>query len=78
MCEEAEEDCPRTFPGVGTQLTWPVPDPRGAEVPEKEMLDRFREVRDGIERRILRWLERPEEELARLREELYPQPLDRG
>jgi hypothetical protein len=31
------------------------------------MLDRFRDVRDGIERRILRWLERPEEELARLR-----------
>jgi arsenate reductase (thioredoxin) len=63
---------------VGTPQTWPFPDPRGAEVPEEEMLDRFKEVRDGIERRILRWLERPEEELARLREELYPQLLDRG
>jgi arsenate reductase (thioredoxin) len=67
MCEEAEENCPRTFQAVGTQHTWPFPDPGGAEVPEEEMLDRFREVRDGIERRILRWLERPEEELARLR-----------
>jgi hypothetical protein len=54
VCEEAEEDCPRTFRGVGMQHTWPLPDPRGAQVPEEEMLDRFREVRDGIERRILR------------------------
>lgn len=33
------------------------------------MFDRFREARDGIEQRILGWLERPEEELARLKQE---------
>ena len=64
--------------GVGTQQTWPFPDPRGAEVPEEEMLDRFREVQDGIERRILLRPLEPAEELARRREELYPLPLDRG
>jgi len=69
VCEEAEEDCPKTFPGVGTELKWPFPDPRGEDVPQEEMLDRFREVRNGIERRILRWLEHPEEELAKLQEE---------
>lgn len=68
VCEEAEEDCPKTFPGVGTQLAWPFPDPRGADVPEEEMLDRFREVRDGIERRVLDWLEDPEAELREQRE----------
>lgn len=69
VCEGAEEDCPKTFPGVGTELTWPFPDPRGRDVPEEERFDRFREVRDAIERRILHWLEHPEEELARLKEE---------
>lgn len=77
VCEEAEEDCPKTFPGVGTQLTWPFPNPRGEDVPDEEMLDRFREVRDGIERRILRWLESPEEELARLKEERERERLER-
>ena len=78
VCEEAEENCVKTFPGVGTQLTWPFPDPRGAGVPEGEMFDRFREVRDGIERRILRWLESPEEELARLKEERERERLERA
>ena len=77
VCEEAEEDCPKTFPGVGTQLTWPFPNPRGEDVPEDEMLDKFREVRDGIERRILRWLESPEEELARLKQERERERLER-
>ncbi len=69
VCEEAEEDCPKTFPGVGTQLTWPFPDPRGENVPEEERLERFREVRDEIERKILDWLEHPEEELREQREQ---------
>ena len=78
VCEEAEEDCPKTFPGVGTQLKWPFPDPRGADVPEEGMPNRFREVRDGLERRILRWLEHPEEELARLQEERERERLERA
>jgi hypothetical protein len=33
------------------------------------MLDKVREVWDEIEQKILYWLERPEEELAKLKEE---------
>ena len=33
------------------------------------MLDTFREIRDEIEQKILDWLEHPEEELAKLKEE---------
>jgi elongation factor P--beta-lysine ligase len=33
------------------------------------MLNTFREIRDEIEQKILDWLEHPEDELAKLREE---------
>jgi arsenate reductase len=69
VCARAERDCPKTFPGVGTTLTWIFDDPRGEGVPEGERLEKFREVRDEIELKIKDWLEHPEEELARLKEE---------
>jgi arsenate reductase (thioredoxin) len=68
-CARAEKECPKTFPGVGTRLVWIFDDPRGEDVPEDEMLDRFREVRDEIEQKILDWLEHPEEELQKLKAE---------
>ena len=69
VCARAEKDCPKTFPGVGTRLVWIFDDPRADDVPEEEMLNTFREIRDEIEQKILDWLEHPEEELAKLREE---------
>jgi arsenate reductase len=69
VCARAEKDCPKTFPGVGTRLVWIFDDPRGEDVPEEEMLNTFREIRDEIEQKILDWLEHPEEELAKLKEE---------
>jgi len=30
---------------VGTTLMWHFDDPRGEDIPEEEMLDKFREVR---------------------------------
>jgi arsenate reductase (thioredoxin) len=63
----AEKDCPKTFPGVGTRLVWVFDDPRGEDVREEEMLDKFREIRDEIEQKMLDWLEHPEEELAKLK-----------
>jgi arsenate reductase (thioredoxin) len=67
VCARAEKDCPKTFPGVGTRLVWVFDDPRAADVPKEDMLDKFREIRDEIEQKILDWLEHPEEELAKLR-----------
>jgi arsenate reductase len=69
VCARAERNCPKTFPGVGTRLAWIFEDPRGEAVPEEERLEKFREVRDQIEQKILDWLEHPEEEMAKLREE---------
>lgn len=69
VCARAEEECPTTFPGVGTRFSWIFDDPRGPEVRDEDRLEKFREARDGIEQRLLEWLERPENELARLREE---------
>jgi arsenate reductase (thioredoxin) len=69
VCARAEKDCPKTFPGVGTRLSWIFEDPRAEDVPKEEMLDKFREIRDEIEFKIKHWLEHPEEELAKLRAE---------
>ncbi len=77
VCARAEEECPKTFTGVGTTLSWVFDDPRGADVPEEEMPERFREVRDEIERKILDWLERPDEELKKLKEQREQERLER-
>jgi arsenate reductase (thioredoxin) len=69
VCARAEKDCPKTFPGVGTRLVWVFDDPRGAGVPEEEMQEKFREIRDQIEQKIRDWIERPEEEVAKVRVE---------
>jgi len=77
VCARAEEECPKTFPGVGTTLSWIFDDPRGADVPEAEMPEKFREVRDEIERKILDWLEHPDEELKKLKEQREQERLER-
>lgn len=76
-CARAEEQCPKTFPGVGTTLFWIFEDPRGEDVPEEESLEKFREVRDEIESRILDWLEHPERELEKLKEQRERERLER-
>ena len=77
VCARAEEECPKTFPGVGTTLTWTFDDPRGADVPEEEMPERFREVRDEIEMKLKDWLEHPEEELKKLKVQREQERLER-
>jgi arsenate reductase len=69
VCARAEKNCPKTFPGVHARISWLFDDPRGEEVREEDMLESFREIRDEIERKILIWIENPEAELAKLREE---------
>ena len=69
VCARAEKNYPKTFPGVGTRLVWVFDDPRGEDVPEEERLEKFREVREEIEQKHLDWLDHPEAELERLRDE---------
>jgi arsenate reductase (thioredoxin) len=47
----AEEVCP-TMVSQARRIHWPLPDPAGAEGSEEEKLQRFREVRDELKRRI--------------------------
>jgi arsenate reductase (thioredoxin) len=55
LCARAEQECP-TFPGMGTRLFWRFADPAVFKGSEEERLEIFRQVRDQIERRIVRWL----------------------
>jgi arsenate reductase len=56
MCDEAEESCPTTFPGIGQRLHWSFEDPSAFTGSENEKLAKFREVRDQIEQHIKTWL----------------------
>lgn len=67
VCARAEQDCPKTFPGVGTRFVWAFDDPRDEAIPEVERLEKFREIRDEIENRVRHWIDHPEEELERVR-----------
>jgi arsenate reductase len=69
VCARAEKNCPKTFPGVHARISWLFDDPRGEEIPEEDMLESFRRVRDEIEQKILTWIDNPEAELAKLKEE---------
>jgi arsenate reductase len=56
VCAEAEEKCPKTFPGVGQRLHWSFEDPAAFEGLEDEKIAKYREVRDKIEEKIREWL----------------------
>src|SRR4030043_188656 len=46
MCDEAEESCPTTFPGIGQRLHWSFEDPSAFTGSEDEKLATFRKVRN--------------------------------
>ena len=55
VCDEASaERCP-IFAGVTTRLHWSFPDPSSFQGTREEKLERTREVRDVIKRRIEDW-----------------------
>ena len=67
VCARAERECPGVFPGMGHKLTWLFDDPRSPKDPEEQQLEKFREVRDQIEAKILGWLEHPKWEIEKLK-----------
>lgn len=56
VCDGANEECPRIFPGVMHRLFWPFDDPAKLTGSEEEVLAGFRRVRDEIRERIVEWL----------------------
>jgi len=56
VCDGANEECPRIFPGVMHRLFWPFDDPAKLTSSDEEVLAGFRRVRDEIRERIVEWL----------------------
>ncbi|MHB1306457.1 MAG: arsenate reductase ArsC [Limisphaerales bacterium] len=57
VCERTQQNCPRVYPFALQRLSWPFEDPAAAQGTEDEQLQKFRQIRDQIEARILEWLE---------------------
>lgn len=51
VCDNAKEACP-IFPGNGTKLHWPFPDPPHEQEITEAILNEFRRVRDLIHERF--------------------------
>ena len=56
VCDEASEKCP-IFPGITHRLHWPFDDPSKFVGSWEERLQKTREVRDNIRKKINEWLE---------------------
>ncbi|HWC61204.1 MAG TPA: arsenate reductase ArsC [Verrucomicrobiae bacterium] len=55
VCDETSaERCP-VYPGVTTRLHWSFPDPSGFQGTGEDRLNKTREVRDAIQKRIRAW-----------------------
>jgi arsenate reductase (thioredoxin) len=56
VCNRDELDCPRTFPVPGELLNWEFTDPHGFSGTEEEILEKTRQVRDELDKKIQAWI----------------------
>jgi arsenate reductase len=56
VCKRPETTCPTTWPGAFNPMEWPFEDPAVCEGSEEERLQKFRAVRDQIDKKIADWL----------------------
>jgi arsenate reductase len=59
VCDQADSNCPTTFPSVRHRLHWSFEDPAAFQGTEAARLDKFRQVRDQIERQVRTWVQQP-------------------
>ena len=57
VCNEADENCPTTFPGLGQRLRWNLEDPAKLVGSDEEKLKKFRETRDQVKRMVEKWVD---------------------
>ncbi|MFW9903753.1 MAG: arsenate reductase ArsC [Candidatus Thorarchaeota archaeon] len=55
VCNKAKEKCP-IFPGGTFHLHWSFDDPVAFKGSEEEKVNKFREVRDQIQKKVINWL----------------------
>jgi arsenate reductase len=60
VCDDAEKNCPSTWPGISKREHWSFEDPAAFEGTDEEKLAQFRKVRDQIEVRIKSWITNPQ------------------
>ena len=60
VCSNAEQRCP-IFPGMGQRLHWSFEDPATFEGSDDAKREKFRQIRDQIEAKILDWLHKQPE-----------------
>jgi arsenate reductase len=56
VCDEADKNCPTIFPGVNQRMHWSFEDPAAYQGTEEEKLEKFRAIRDQIEKRVKDWV----------------------
>lgn len=56
VCDQAEKNCPTTWPGVIKKMHWSFEDPAAFEGSDEEKLAKFREIRDQIEQKVHEWV----------------------
>ena len=56
VCDDADQNCPTGWPGIGTRMHWSFEDPARFEGSPEAKLARFREIRDLIESRVRQWV----------------------
>jgi arsenate reductase len=65
VCNQADDDCPKTFLGVSNRLHWnDLEDPVAFTGTDEETLQKFRETRDKIDRHVQSWITEQESEAA--------------
>jgi arsenate reductase (thioredoxin) len=60
VCDDADKNCPTTWPGISKRQHWSFEDPAACEGTDEAKLAKFREVRDQIEARIKEWAANPQ------------------
>lgn len=56
VCDRAERNCPVTFPGTLSRLSWPFEDPAAFEGSEEAKTEKFRSILAAIESKVDEWL----------------------
>jgi len=56
VCDRANKECPRIWPGMAERLFWPFDDPATVEGSDEQVLAGFRRARDEIRDAIEGWL----------------------
>jgi arsenate reductase (thioredoxin) len=59
VCDNANQSCPRIWPGAFSRTFMPFDDPAAARGSEARQLDVFRRVRDAISESIRKWIPEP-------------------